>query len=464
MRVVVVGGGLSGLFVASELVTAGIDVKVYEAAGLPGGTARSIVEEGYLLEPGVGTFNLPHPHLSPILERTGVEMVPARHASRRLLFVGGQLVDVSASPRLLAAPLLGPAAKLRMLGEPLVRVGTEPEETVAEFCRRRFGARGGGLLAAALATGVFAGDPERLSVEAAFPALTSLERAYGSLVVGGLRRRRRMEASLRPRSHVPSVGGLAAVCDAIAGQLGSRFVPDAAVTAVTSENGSWSVDVGESIEADVVVLAVRAEVAASLLTAPPHGLLSETVAAPVAVTWLGGTGDSPLPEAMGALVGPNEGLSTRGVLFESSYAPGRAPENGWLAKVIVGGTSDAGVVSLDDETLVSKTLAEVSLILGRRLMPDFTAVVRHLPGIPQYERGHPRWLSRLQQALSSAPGLYLTGWSYRGVGVSGLAADASRVAREIVALGRLRPAQGLPPPGDPPGGPPGASSGGPGGP
>jgi len=448
----VVGGGLAGLFTASELVAAGVDdVVVVDAAEHPGGITRTIVEDGYSLEPAAGSFSLPHPVLSPILERCDIDVVPARGASVRHVFVDGRLVPLRPGPSALLAPLVSLGAKASALAEPVRgrRAADASEESLAAFLRRRFGAGAGNMIAWLMASGVYAGDPERLSAVSAFPLLEALEREHGSLILGGLRARRARSAQTRPGPHIP-VGGMTALAESLARSLDGRFRGGFAVDAVSRVGGRWEVSGPDTITADVVVLAVRPETASELLgedfgggavlarSAREHTVAQDDTRCsrarhgrpePVLVVGLGGRG-APLPEGFGLLVGPDEGLATRGVLFESSYAPWRAPEGSWLAKVIVGGAGGR-VPDGDDESVVSVVEEEVSRILSSELEPEVGIVVRHLDGIPQYEVGHRAWLGEVDAWLRARPGVYVTGWGYRGVGVASLAMDAARLAREI---------------------------------
>lgn len=433
MRVVVIGAGLAGLFTASELIAGGVDeVMVVDAAPEPGGIARTIRRDGFSVEPGAGSFSLPHPGLGPILARAGVESTAARGGGTRYVYVRGRLVRIARSPGMVLTPAHPLGAKLRALGEVLVRPSdSDEDETVADFCRRRFGDRTGELVAWLMAAGVFAGDPERLSVDAAFPILPALEREYRSVVRGALERRRRQAPGwARPRPHVPS-GGMDGLADSLASSLRDRFVSGFRAESARLEGGSWVIDGPERLRAETLVIALRPEGAGRLIGGDVADLVAGAIAAPVVVVGLGGSGPSPAPDGLGALVGPGEGLSTLGVLFESSYAPTRAPGRSWLMKVIAGGATNPGITDQGEESLVSLIRHEVSAILATEIDPDFVEVVRHRPGIPQYPPGHRDWLTRLDVARQSLPGLHLTGWGYRGVGLTGLAADATRVSREI---------------------------------
>lgn len=437
VQVAVVGGGLSGLFTAAELMRRGVeDVVVLERSDEPGGVARTIHRDGYTLEPAAGTLLLPHPHLTPLLEAAGVGVVPAEpEAALRYVYTRGRLVSLPTSPKAVLAPLVSFPAKLRAALEPFIR--SKPgsaDESLDAFLRRRVGDGLGGMLAWLAASGVFAGDPKRLSARAAFPALPALEDEAGSLVRGGLARlRNRSPGTTRPVSHLP-VGGVSMLADTMGGSLGDRYRSGFEVATMSRGPSGWRLDGTEPLTAQEVVLAVDPHVASSLIGSGLSEVLTRSVTSPVVVVGVGGSSRSvPVPSGFGVLTGPEDVLAIRGILFESSYAPWRAPEGHGLLKVIAGGAVRPEVADRDDDRIIETVVTEAGRILGQDISPELTQVVRHVPGIPQYEVGHLEWLDAIDRHLSENPGLHLTGWGYRGVGVAHLATDAARVAAGIVS-------------------------------
>ena len=430
VEVAVVGGGLAGLLTGIELKRRGVDAVVLESGDVPGGMARTLDVEGYAVEPAVGAVMAPHPALSPILVAAGAGFHPAVDPGVRYVHTGEGLVPVTASPGVLLTPLVGWRGKLRAIAEPLVRTPVpDDDETLGAFLRRRFGREAGDLLAAVVAAGVYAGDPERLSTAAAVPVLASWEGEHGSLIRGALKmRRRRATAGItRPAPALPD-GGMSGLAGTLAGHLGEGLRLGCAAQRVTPDSGGgWLLDGEVPIAARSAVLAVAPYQAGRLLGGDLERELSGMQAAPVAVVALGGLGDR-LPIGFGYLVAPGARGVVAGCLFESSYAPERAPSGHWLAKVIAGGALARHAVDLDDETLIAAVLDEVRGALGADLVPDLTHVVRHVPGIPQYDVGHRQRLAAVDTLLTQRPGLHLTGWGYRGVGLGHVAADAVRVA------------------------------------
>ncbi|MEX1093187.1 MAG: protoporphyrinogen oxidase [Acidimicrobiia bacterium] len=436
MRVVVVGAGLAGLFTACELIAQGIDdVVVVDDSPEPGGITRTIVRDGYILEPGAGSFVLPHPDLNPLLDQVGARLVSTRPTSSvRYVYTDDRLVAIPASPGALLAPVIPIAAKVRALLEPLIRSKSPKDESLDSFCRRRFGSSAGEMLASLMAAGVFAGDPRRISVEAAFPTLSKLE-DHGSVLLEAMRKRR-ARTGPRPSAYIP-VGGMAGLAASVASFLGDRLRSNFRVDSVHEEDVGWVVLGPEALAADAVVIAADPTQAAAMLDGDLSVLLARAEGAPVVVVGLGGSDDdAQIPDGFGALVHSGDSMIIRGILFESSYAPGRVPEGSWLLKVIAGGATAPGVVDWEKGRLVERLVSEGSRIVGAELDPSFVEVVRHRRGIPQYGIGHMRWLDEIDALVAARPGLALTGWGYRGVGVAQIASDARAVASKLACDAR----------------------------
>jgi protoporphyrinogen/coproporphyrinogen III oxidase len=427
--IVVIGAGLGGLFAAAEMRRRGMEALIVDGARRPGGVARTVRDGGYLLEPGVGA--LPHGNaaLDPILMSVGIELPePTPGSSTRYLFDGSRLVAAGPSPRVLRRSILPARHVPRLLAEPLVRPRPHPgDESLESLMMRRLGVGAGRLAAALMAGGVFAGSADRLSAASAFPEVVAVERRFGSLARGALRARR---AGAPTRRTVAPAGGMDGVADALAGTPGAGFMPSFPVSAVhPAAGGRWVVDGPQRIIARRVVVTLGAEAASPILPTPVAGLLRGIRSAPVAVTWLGGPeGRFPVPGGFGYLSTPASGAVAIGCLFESSTTPSRSPEGHSLVKVISGGDRHPDLLEWDDERLVESVRAEVARALGADVEPAYSRVLRHRPGIPQYDIGHGDRLARIDEALAGLPGLMLGGWSYRGVGAAHLAVDAVRLA------------------------------------
>lgn len=426
VQVAVIGGGLSGLLTALALEARGIgEVAVFEAGSAAGGVARTLRSHGFALEPGVGSFPWPHSALTPLLERAGVQVEPA-HAHRRFVSIDGKLHDVTRPLR--ALRLVPWSARLRVAAEPIARWRPRDEDPSLEtFLGRRLGRTAGRVVAQLMAAGVFAGDPAKLSTRSAFPMLTALVEAHGSLAAG-MWARRRSSPSAKPRTHLPA-GGIDQLADTIASHLGPRLRLGTRVTRLERAGNAYRVG---AITAATVVLTVGGEAAAPLVGGAVGAELGKSVTAPVVVAGFSApAAAAPLPQGFGALC---LGAPVVGILFESSYAPRRAPAGDTFVKVIAGGATHPEVAGWDRARVESVLGREVAGLLSWAGAPRLELMANR--SIPQYPPGHSRWLAGLEGQLAGS-GIHLAGWSYRGPGLTQLAIDARRVAEAIAAGANL---------------------------
>ena len=193
--VVVIGGGLSGLAAAFGVKQRGASVEVLEAASRSGGTIGTIHRDGALYETGPNSALDTTPLINALLEASGSRgerIETSAVAARRFVVRGGKLVLLPASPpEFLATRAFSLRAKLRLAAEPLIARAPEgAEESVATFVRRRLGTEFLDYAVDPFVAGVYAGDPERLSLPAAFPRLHALAQRHGRLIRGQLARAR----------------------------------------------------------------------------------------------------------------------------------------------------------------------------------------------------------------------------------------------------------------------------------
>ena len=441
-RVAVVGGGIAGLAAARRLAARGdLEVVVWESAARAGGVIGTTVAGGFARELAANGFLTAPGGAAALCEELGVAIEPASPAARKRWIVRrGELFSLPGD----IAKLVGWRALAGVLAEPfrpLRRVSDD--ETVGEFARRRLGPEIAEAVFAPLCTGVFAGDPDQLSVRAAFPRLAELE-AEGGLLRGSAMRAIRGALAGggggggRPRLAAP-VGGMAALVDAMARELGPRLRLEAPVVAIEADERQRAVRLadGRREPCDAVVLAVPAPVAARLMSDASRDLargLDQIRFAPVAAVHLGYKREDlahPM-DGFGFLVAPGEELRVLGCVFESVLFSGRAPAGHVLVRCILGGARDPAALDLDDAALVERAHQDLDRVLGVKGTPAHRNVVRWPRAIAQYTVGHQARVARAED-LADPLGVVLAGSSYHGVSINACAADAGRIAHRIAA-------------------------------
>jgi protoporphyrinogen/coproporphyrinogen III oxidase len=439
---VVVGAGISGLTTAFHLARAGRRVAVIEASDRVGGAIRTHEDGVWRFEMGPNTVVENDESVGRLIRECGLEaekIAALPSARRRYLYKGGRLVPLPGGPGgLLTTPLFPLSAKLRLLREPWIgkapENAEETDETIAQFVRRRLGQPFLDYAVGPFVSGVYAGDPERLSVRWAVPKIHGLEQRHGSLIRGALAGRK---GPAPGGAMISFRQGLQELPRALAHEIGDVRTGVACRTVTRIERGFRIETSSGPLEAARVVLAVPADAAAGLLdeaTAGASRLLGEIPYAAVVVVSLGWRRKAvghPL-DGFGFLVPRKEGLRTLGCLFPSEIFPGRAPTRHVALAAFAGGRTDPEIVGWDDERVLATVLAELRGPLGLQGEPAFHRIHRWPRAIPQYEVGHGRFVGRAQEIERALPGLRFGGNFLGGISLPDCIRNATAMAKEIL--------------------------------
>jgi oxygen-dependent protoporphyrinogen oxidase len=455
-KVVIVGGGISGLALAWRLQqqAPALEVLVLEAEGRPGGKVDTTFREGFRVEGGPNGFLDSNPSTLALCRELGLgdRLVSASEASgrNRYLLLGGRLRALPNSlGSFLRSDVLSWRGKLGLLAERFRPPRTEgADESVDAFARRRAGREVAETLADAFVTGIHAGDPGLLSVRAAFPRLAAFEREHGSVQRGlaAARKRRRAEAAAAGR---PAPGpaklwsfreGLGLLTDTLRDRLRTPPLTGAAIRSIRRTGGGWEVR-GEGQDrwaADAVVLTCPAYCQAAAL-AEVDAELAEMVGGiaynRVAVVALGyHAADVPVAlDGFGYLSPQREGREVLGVQWCSSIFPDRAPPGLVLLRALCGGWGRPEVVGWPEPRLLGAVRAELAAAMGTRAEPVFHHVVRWDRAIPQYHLGHLGRVAWAEGRAGRHPGLFLGGNCYHGVALNDCVEQAGLLAGRVAA-------------------------------
>jgi protoporphyrinogen/coproporphyrinogen III oxidase len=444
VRTLVIGGGVSGLVCAYALQKAGIEVLLVEASARPGGVIQSLERDGYLLELGPQSFLGTSP-LRNLCNELGIadQLLEGPPRAARYVLLNGQLQAVPLSPfGFLTSSLIDRSTKWALLLDVFGRsIPPEGDESVAAFVRRKFSDQLVDRLVGPFVSGVYAGDPEKLSLRSAFPRLHEAEKAAGSIVRGMLRHGK---ANKGPRQR-PTLNtfreGNETLVRTLANKLGPAVLTQIRATNVYRQKDRFfhvSLEGGhsESLQAKCVVFATPTEATGKLL-APIDPSFERPLAAveyaAVAVVSLGyvrkDVGHS--LDGFGFLVPRSAGLRTLGTVWNSSLFAGRAPEGHALLTSFVGGATDATAAELNSEELSSLVHRDIAPLLSIKHAPVFCNVTIWPRAIPQYNLGHRDRLASVGENLARLPGLFLAGNYLRGPAIGSCVEQALAIAEEI---------------------------------
>ena len=452
--VVVVGAGLSGLATAFRLTQQGFRVQAVEAAARPGGVIASIRRDGALYERGPNSGLDTTPLINELLAAAGIagERVDASAAAaKRYILRDGALTPLPTSPpAFITSPLFSWRAKLALLREPFIAPSApDAEETVAAFVRRRLGAEFLDYAIEPFVAGIYAGDPDRLSVPAAFPRLFALEQKYGSLIGGQIKgARERRKSAEKPKNAAVSFSfrdGMQTLTDALARGLNIDFGVRAAGLRRESD-GTFVLECergGERFElrARSVVLAVPAYEATRIVgrLAPEATPALEAIVYPpvatVACCYRRADVAHPL-DGFGFLAPRRESPPILGCLFSSSMFAGRADSSTVLLTTFVGGVRSAPLALKSEDELAADVTAALQRYLGAQ-RPSWLVVTRWPQAIPQYTLGHLQRIAAVERAEAAAPGLHFCANWRGGVSVADCIKSAHGTAEAVQQFLRL---------------------------
>lgn len=434
----IIGAGISGLALAWQQKRRGKDCCVLEAASQVGGAMRTHVDGEHFAEEGPNSILLNSTPIEeflysiPGLPERIVEANPA--AQKRYIVRNGRLHAVPSGPlSALTTPLWSLAGKLRVLREPFIGPApAEHEESVADFVRRRLGDELYRYAINPLVGGIYAGDPEQLSLRYGFPKLYALDQNHGGLIRGGIAKLRQARKQTGPKLRkriISFQGGMAELPEKLDAALGPQLQTNVTLESIQQTPAGWQV---KWENADGAQQSIFEKV---ILTLPAHQLgrlplepevraalapLQEIEYPPVSVLSLGykrSAVQHPL-DGFGALVPECEGHNILGVLFPSSIFAARAPSDEVLLSVFIGGKRQPELATADTEALKASVLPEVEALLGIQGAPTFVHHKHWPQAIPQYKLGYGQQLQQMAAIEHSFPGLQLAGNYRSGISVT----------------------------------------------
>lgn len=439
---VIIGGGIAGLTTAWHLKKAGIPFTLLEQSSSVGGCIRTINEHGYMLELGPNTFLNSSRELWNLARSLGLKSskieTPSKVGKKRYIFKNEKLIPVPAGPNILFSPILSASAKLRLFKEPFIKRSNVKDESLSSFIRRRLGDEVLETLVTPFVSGIYAGDPDKLSIRAIFPKLVEVEEKYGSIFKG----MKALKGDIKSSGLGSFTNGIGTLTQTIESKIQNSVIKNARVTRVEKLNGCYNVyyDVdGETkrVLADVLIVATPAYTTAKLLAEVSDEIsssLSKIEYAPIVVVHTGFNRDE-VPfklDGFGFLVPRKQKIRLLGSLWSSTLFDNRAPEGKVLFTNFIGGMLDPEAIDLTNDDLMRTVQKDLGKILGIKKDPDFACITRYTHAIPQYQIGHTAKIFNIEKTLSTLDGLFLTGSYFRGISVAGTIEHANMIADKAI--------------------------------
>ncbi len=443
---IIIGGGITGLAAAYYLqrsAVGAIAVTLIEGSTRVGGKITTAHERGFLIEGGPDSFLARKTVTQDLCRELGLgdELQPVR-AGKHPTYVWSDQelhpLPMGVGP-MMKSRLISLPGKLRMGAEVIMPARKEDgDEGVGSFMRRRFGNEMLDKLAGPLMGGIYAADPETLSLASTFPFLQVMEKKYGSVLRGWKKARgggRKVERSM----FLTLRGGLLQLTEALERAIGPGVIRRGAqVVAVLPQEGRYEVvlENGSSCTADDVIFATPAQVTAGLVeyidTALAERLRDIRYVSTATVSL--GFRERDLPRALdgfGFVVPRMEHRRINACTWSSTKFEGRAPEGHVLLRVFVGGAGAEQYAERTDDVLIALARQEVDAAMCIGAEPVLARVYRWPKGNPQYEVGHGARVAAMESLAAAHQGLYLAGAAYHGAGIPDCIENAQAVVRQL---------------------------------
>ncbi len=447
-KICVIGGGISGLCTAFRLKKKGIEVLLIERGEICGGNIQTEKIDDFLIEWGPNSTLASAPLFELIAELGLLEEVAPANATakKRYILKDGKLRALPLKViEIIGSDIFSTGAKFRLLREPFVRGKSPENETVAEFFERRFGQEVVDFAVDPFVSGIFAGNPERLSIKSAFPNLFQMEKDYGSILKASVFGKKEKPSELVPKGISRTISfknGMQTLTDKLAENLSGEIRTKTEVLKIGKvESGKWKVESNaEDLNRelfDAVVVAAPSFVAAKFVENLDGELsrqLSEIYHPPLAVivsAFYKKDINFDL-DGFGFLIPKVEGRKILGSLWSSVIFENRAPNDVQLLTTFIGGARNADLFDKSDEELFGIAFEELDSILGLKGKPIFQQIRRWQRAIPQYNIGYEKITDSIENFKKTHAGFFFCSNFYRGISVSDCIKSSSLTIDEVL--------------------------------
>jgi len=449
-KVTILGAGISGLATAYWLQKDGYDVYVIEQKGEAGGTMETFFQEKFLIDYGPNSGLETTPLIRKLADEIGIadEIIYANESSnKRYILKHDELHPLPTSPRaFLKTKLFSTKAKFRVIAEPFIGKSNDGYyQSIAQFVKRRLGQEFLDYAIDPFVSGVFAGDPEKLSVKSAFPKLYRLEEIYGGLVKGMIKgareRKKRAEQSKQNAKMFSFKSGMQSFPKAIEQKMNNKIYFNCSVTNVKRNDFGWIIEYQKDnntfdMNSDIVISTLPVDSAATVfynLDKEFQKHSSEIYYPPVMVLYLGfkkkDIGQT--LDGFGFLIPSKEKRSFLGAIWSSIIFPNRCDENMAAFTLFIGGARAPHLFEIEKEKLFNQVLHEFKSIMKIIADPIFIKERFWTKAIPQYNIGYIEHEDYFDKFEKNNPGIFISGNFRGGISVGDCVKNSEVVFHKI---------------------------------
>jgi oxygen-dependent protoporphyrinogen oxidase len=392
------------------------------------------------VEAGPNGFLDSKPYTLKLVEDAGIQNKLYKSndlARKRFIMRYGRLIRLPEKPpQFFKTDLLTFKGKLRVVAEYFIPQKILEDETVADFARRRLGEEACDYLISPMVSGIFAGDPEKMSLRACFPVIYDLEVNYGGLFKGMLKKRGKKSGPAGPGGVLTSYSGglINLINDVIDKSLNVEVRLNSPVDKIIKNNDKFEVFYRDEKESfDYLIMTCPSYEASKMTKYLNENLSKEFANIPYAPVFVVGLGFDEKDvedklDGFGYLIPAKENRKILGALFTSSIFPERAKNGKKLVRVIMGGDRNRWILDKSDEELLNIAFNEIKDTLKVNNKPKSKIFFRWEKAIPQYYIGHLKTVKNIEDISDAIGNFYVGGNILYGVGIN----DCTKRSYDIV--------------------------------
>ena len=449
---IIIGSGISGLTTAYKLQHSGCSVNVFERGGRVGGAINTHSQNGWLAEYGPNTILETNTQIKTLITELGLDgekLYPNSVSSNRFIVKNGKLLPLPISPlAFFSSSLFSAKSKCNIIREPFIpKWQNDYEESLSEFVLRRLGQNFLDYAVNPFVAGVFAGDPNKLSVKHALSKLYKLEQDYGSLIKGQIKKAKLpAQSDDIPKNRAKMFSfknGLKVLPETLASKLKTPIEFNTTVEQVQKLNEGWEITYNQqneikTLKADNLIYAGTGHQLANCKIMNNKNLdlsFGNEIEYPPVATLTLGFHKNQIQHALngfGLLVPQVENLQILGALFNSSLFPYRAPDDHVTITVFMGGVRQPELALESEEKRLDIAVNDLTMLLGITGSPALIFHKQWTKAIPQYNVGYGDIKSKFQRLEKDNPGLYFTGNYREGISVADTILQAIQTADNII--------------------------------
>ncbi len=438
MKIAIIGGGISGLSTAFYLKNENLQIDIFEKSNQCGGKMKTQQIDDFYFEHGTNGFLSNKPDTLKLVHESNAQdlLLKSNDLARIRFIYTNALYQMPESPKeFFKTKLLSFGGKIRVLLEPLMPVKkNDDDESLQDFGYRRVGKEMTNVFLDAFTAGVYASTPEQISVNSAFPMVVALEKEYGGLFAGMIKKKKKQAG---PGGVLMSFkNGVSSFITHLEKTCGANIFTNSCVQKIEKiDNGYVLCFEDKKIFYDKVILATPSFISAKLVRNFDENLaqkLDKISYSPISVVGFGYNNLSHELKGFGLLTTKSAQLGILGVLWDSSIFTDRAKNGKKCLRVMIGGQRNKELALKSEEELINIAKQGIKKTMGIDDMPDVTFVKKYEHGIPSYELGHEKNNMDIFNALSSHEGLFLNSNAYKGIALNDCVKNSKICAEEVI--------------------------------